>query len=364
MYKKITLIFTCLLCLALIGVSCKKKEQTEKKHTLTESEMTSMVKDFIQKAEKSVHDGKADFLNNAVDTVALKAAVEKKSSALDIGAGMEIFYGNCSFGDYLCDIEESGGSFRFDTTYVKNGQHHVVLRTYDGNGNFQFEDLLMGFQNGKAVIKDAFLYSITSCLSDKIASETILNVFMTIDSPTEDARNMITVTALCANGEYQQMWKLLNEQKNQLQQFTSFYKFYTIGLHACSTNFTGDLEALRNDGADERFILYHQLCHAIRTGDAEAAMQHISKLIDYTGDDPIYWVLYAKALTNAQQYKEALAAYNTAKQGMDYIWDIWTGELTCYKRLRDTETFNNCLLAGKILYGLSDDEIADMGRNF
>lgn len=364
MYKKITLIFTCLLCLALIGVSCKKKEQTEKKHTLTESEMTSMVKDFIQKAEKSVHDGKADFLNNAVDTVALKAAVEKKSSALDIGAGMEIFYGNCSFGDYLCDIEESGGSFRFDTTYVKNGQHHVVLRTYDGNGNFQFEDLLMGFQNGKAVIKDAFLYSITSCLSDKIASETILNVFMTIDSPTEDARNMITVTALCANGEYQQMWKLLNEQKNQLQQFTSFYKFYTIGLHACSTNFTSDLEALRNDGADERFILYHQLCHAIRIGDAEAAMQHISKLIDYTGDDPIYWVLYAKALTNAQQYKEALAAYNTAKQGMDYIWDIWTGELTCYKRLRDTETFNNCLLAGKILYGLSDDEIADMGRNF
>ena len=362
--KRITLLITCVLCMALIGGACKKKQPTEKPASMTEQQKKEAVATFIKEAEKSVHDGKADFLNNAVDTVALKAAVEKKSSALDIGAGMEIFYGNCSFGDYLCDIEESGGSFRFDTTYVKNGQHHVVLRTYDGNGNFQFEDLLMGFQNGKAVIKDAFLYSITSCLSDKIASETILNVFMTIDSPTEDARNMITVTALCANGEYQQMWKLLNEQKNQLQQFTSFYKFYTIGLHACSTNFTGDLEALRNDGADERFILYHQLCHAIRTGDAEAAMQHISKLIDYTGDDPIYWVLYAKVLTNAQRYQEALAAYNTAKQGMDYIWDIWTGELTCYKRLRNTETFNNCLQAGKILYGLSDEEIADMGRNF
>ena len=189
----------------------------------------------------------------------------------------------------------------------------------------------------------------------------MLNVFMTIDSPTEEARNMITVTALCANGEYQQMWKLLNDQKSQLQQFTSFYKFYTIGLHACSTDFTGDLEAI---GGDKRFVLYHQLCHAIRTGDAESTLQYISQLIDYTGDDPIYWVLYAKVLTNAQRYQEALAAYNTAKQGMDYIWDIWTGELTCYKRLRNAETFNNCLQAGKILYGLSDEEIADMGRNF
>lgn len=361
MYKKITLILTCVLCLALVGVSCKKKEQTEKKHTLTEAEMTKAVKDFIQQAEKSVRDGKADFLNNAVDTVALKAAVEKKGSALDLGAGMEIFHGNCAFGDYLCAIEESGGSFRFDTTYVKNGQHHVVLRTYDGNGNFQFEDLQIGFKNGKALIQDAFLYSITSNLSDKIASESTLNVFMTIDNPTEDARNMIMATALCANGEYGKMWKLLNEQRANLQQFTSFYKFYTIGLHECSTDFAGDLEAL---GADMRFNLYHQLCHAIRTGNAEAAIQQISQLIDYTGDDPIYWVLYAKALTNSKQYQEALAAYNTAKQGMDYIWDIWTGELTCYKRLRDTETFNNCLQAGKILYGLSDEEIADMGRNF
>ncbi len=99
MYKKITLILTCVLCLALVGVSCKKKEQTEKKHTLTEAEMTKAVKDFIQQAEKSVRDGKADFLNNAVDTVTLKAAVEKKGSALDLGAGMEIFHGNSASGD-------------------------------------------------------------------------------------------------------------------------------------------------------------------------------------------------------------------------------------------------------------------------
>ncbi len=359
--KRITLLITCVLCMALIGGACKKKQPTEKPASMTEQQKKEAVATFIKEAEKSVRDGKADFLNNAVDTVALKAAAEKKGSALDIGAGMDIFYGNCAFGDYLCDIEESGGSFRFDTLYVKNGQHHVVLRTYDDNGNFQFEDLLIGFKKGKAVIQDAFLYSITSNLSDKIASESTLNVFMTIDNPTADARNMIMATALCANGEYGQMWKLLNEQKANLQQFTSFYKFYTIGLHECSTNFAGDLEVL---GADMRFNLYHQLCHAIRTGNAEAAMQHISQLIDYTGDDPIYWVLYAKALTNAKQYQEALAAYNTAKQGMDYIWDIWTGELVCYKQLHNTESFNNCLQAGKILYGLSDDEIADMGRNF
>ena len=54
MYKKITLILTCVLCLALVGVSCKKKEQTEKKLTMTEAEKTSALKDFIQKAEQSV----------------------------------------------------------------------------------------------------------------------------------------------------------------------------------------------------------------------------------------------------------------------------------------------------------------------
>jgi tetratricopeptide (TPR) repeat protein len=361
--KKIILLTICALCITIIGVSCKKKQSSESTDTLTEQQKKEAIATFIKEAEKSVHDGKADFLNHAVDTVALKAAVAAKCT--DIEAGGNFFSDNCTYGDYLCAIEETGGSFRFDTIYVQNGKYHVVLRTYNSAGNIQFEDLQLGFNHGKIVIEDAFLYSITANLSDKIASEIMLKIYATNDNPTDDARNMVAAIALCESGAYEQMWQLMNTQKNRLQQqFTDFYKFYTIGLHECSTNFTGDLEALRNDGADERFILYHQLCHAIRIGDAEAAMQHISKLIDYTGDDPIYWVLYAKALTNAKQYKEALAAYNTAKQGMDYIWDIWTGELTCYKRLRDTETFNSCLQAGKFLYGLSNDEIADMGRNF
>ena len=254
--KRITLLITCVLCMALIGSACKKKQSPEKSATMTEQQKEEAIATFIKKAEQSVLDGKADFLNQSVDTVALKTTVESKSSALDIGAGMDIFRGNCAFGDYLCAIEEEGGSFRFDTTYVQNGHYHIVLRTYDGNGNFQFEDLKMGFKNGKAFIQDAFLYAITSHLSEKIASESTLNVFMTIDNPTEDARNMIMATALCANGEYGQMWELLNEQKANLQQFTSFYKFYTIGLHECSTDFAGDLEAL---GADMRFNLYHQL---------------------------------------------------------------------------------------------------------
>ena len=369
MYKKFTLILTCILCFSLLAVSCKKKVQTEKKVTIiTEEEKPSALKDFIQKVETSIHDGDATFLNNAVDIDALQMVVSDRgnSSALTTQDGINILHDNCNFGDYLCDIEESGGSFRFDTTYVKDGQHHAVLRTYDSTGNCQFRDLLIGFKNGKVLIEDAFLYSINSNLSDVIVSETMLNFFITNEKPTEEARNMIAVIASCANGNYDAMWQILNAQKQGLiMQFpSSFYQFYTIGMYECATDFQGTLESLRTDGADKRFIQYHNLCYAIRNDDAEATLQCISELINHTGHDPIYNVLYAKVLTNLGRYQDALEAYQQAELDMECIWDIWKGKLLCYKKLGDTEGFNNCLQAGKSLYFLTEEEIEEEAKKF
>ena len=310
-------------------------------------------------------EGNAEFLNNAVDTIAIKAAVSGKCNTTYLEAGRDIFNSNCAYGDYLCAIDSAGGSFRFDTIYKKNDKYHIVLRIYDVNSNIQFEDLQMGFKEGKAVIEDAFLYSITSNLSDKITSDIMIKHFITHDNPTDDARNLVTAIKLWRNGALEQMWQLLNEQKSRLQQqFTEFYRLYTLGLHACSTNFTDDLEALRIDGADERFILYHKLCYDIRTGDADAALQLIPQLITHTGDDPIYLVLYAKALINARRYEEALEIYTEAQKNMECIWDIWTGKLTCYKKLGRTADFNSCLQSGIFLYGLSDEELKDFSKNF
>lgn len=357
--KKIAIYFVVAL-MAVAAVGCKNKVAKEEKAQMTDSQKLALVKEFSEKALKTVMDGDPSFLNNSVDTLALKELVSRKSSALDIGAGMEIFNGNCRYGDYMLDIVNAGGNFRFDTCYVKDKHYHLVLRTYDEDGSLQFDDLQLNFKNGKVVIEDAFIYSLTANLSDKIASETTLNVFMTIENPTEAAKNMITVSALCQHQDYAQMFQLLNEQKTQLQEFTDYYKFYPIGLYECSKNFVADLEKLRDENVDERFILYHKLCYYIGQADVDATYSTIVELMNYTGDDPIYWVLYAQALTAAKNYRDALIAYNTAKQGMDYIWDIWVGELQCYARLGDKETFDNCLGAGKNLYGMKDEELAEL----
>lgn len=359
--KKITILLLCAIFSAFCLSGCKEKKQEKPKTEMSDKEKMAAIETFKTKAMESLASGDADFLNNAVDTVALKTLVAKKTSALEIGAGMEIFHGNCRYGDYLLSVDQTGGSVRFDTCYTKNGRYHLVLRTYDDRGSIMFDDLLLNFKKGKVVIEDAFLYSISALLSDKIASEVTLNTFMTIDNPTEDARNMILVTALCQSGQYSRMWELMQDKKAQLLQFTDFYKFYPIGLYECSRNFVADLENLRNDGADERFILYHKLCYFIGQADTDNAFLTITQLINHTGDDPIFWVLYAQTLATAKNYKDALIAYNTAKQGMGYIWDIWTGELACYKRLHETETFQSCLNAGKELFGLTQEECEKIG---
>lgn len=360
--KKVTIILLCAIFATFALAGCKDKQQEKTKTEMGAKEKMAAVETFKAKAMESLASGDANFLNNSVDTVTLKALVAKKTSALEIGAGMEIFHGNCRYGDYLLSIDTTGGSVRFDTCYVKDNRYHLVLRTYDDRGTVMFDDLLLNFKNGKVVIEDAFLYSISSLLSDKIASEVTLNAFMTIENPTEEARNMILVTALCQSGQYDKMWELMQEKKSGLQQFTDYYKFYPIGLYECSRNFVADLENMRNDGTDERFILFHKLCYFIGQADTDNAFLTITELINHTGDDPIFWVLYAQTLATAKNYKDALIAYNTAKQGMGYIWDIWTGELACYKRLHDTATFQSCLSAGTELFGLTEEECKKIGE--
>ncbi|MBQ4355455.1 MAG: hypothetical protein II757_02225 [Bacteroidales bacterium] len=354
-----------ILAVLLLGFAAGCKRDADKRSAtqqMTAAEKISAVKKFAQQMTDTIMAGDPAPLNDAIDTVALKQRVTAIGAALEIGAGMEIFHGNSRYGDYLLDIVENGGDFRFDTCYLRGDTAHLVLRTYDEDGSIQFDDLQLGFRDGQPVIQDAYIYSLAADLSRKIASETTINAFMTTDNPTEAAKNMVTVSALCKQGQYAQMWQLLNDQKSDLQQFTDYYRFYTIGMYECSKDFLTDLEQLRADGLDERFVLYHKLCYQIGEGQADGVYATILQLMNYTGDDPIYWLLYGKTLAVARRYNDALIAYNTAKQGMDYIWDIWTGELECYAHLGDAATFHSCLSAGKHLYGMTDGELTDFTR--
>ena len=88
----------------------------------------------------------------------------------------------------------------------------------------------------------------------------------------------------------------------------------------------------------------------------------IQQLIDYTGEDPIYWVFYGKSLYNSGDYEGALKAYNNAEQAMPAIWDIWTGKLNCYYRLHDKEAFNECLSHAEELFGMSEVEVKEFAK--
>lgn len=360
--KKIFIISTLCIALCCFFTSCKKdkKEDNQTKTVAITEANLHLIKSFGENITNTILKQDPDFFNNSIDTGTLKNLAIQKSSSVTFGKGPEIFSQNSRYGDYLLSIVNNGGDFRIDTCYVKNGRYHLLLRIYNQYGGIEFEDLQINMRGNSPVVEDAFIYTIAGNLSDKIASEASFSAFMSNENPTDAARNMLTVTALYGSGDFAQMWQILRDNRTQLKEFTAFYNFYPIGLYQFSDNVAGDLEQLKNEGVDERYVAYHQLCYAIFKGDVDATDAAILKLIDFTGDDPIYTFLYGKALMNAHRFDDALLAFNAAKsQKITYFWDLWNAELECYAQLGNRETFQQCLNAGKNLYGMSDQDLAE-----
>lgn len=356
-----TYIYIVLLSLALL-TGCRQKKQDEKPAESVNEEQ--LMRDFIQQMENAVAQGLPDYINDAIDTNVLKAKAAEVSDAVEMGMGPKIFEGNCSYGDMFVEIVKNGGDVRFDTCYVQEGIHHLVARTYDAYGNLQFHDFQILFKKNKPMITDAFLYDFSSMLSQKIGHEASLNAFLNLPEPKEPAITMKSLMDAFDEGNYKQMLSLLREKKELLSSYPVYNKFFTIALFESSEDFVGEMEKFQAEGADPRFVLLQELNYYTAKGIPQGAFQAINQLIDYTGDDPVYWLMYARTLAEAGQYQDALDAYNTAKQGFqNYIWDIWTGELSCYYHLNEKERFNSCLNAGKELYGMQDSELKSLVQN-
>ena len=109
-------------------------------------------------------------------------------------------------------------------------------------------------------------------------------------------------------------------------------------------------------------ILLHLLMFNLNEGLMEANDETISQLIELTGDDPIYLLLFGKTNYYAQQYEAALMCYETAAQYLPPLWDLWYSQLECYYKLHDTEHFNQCLSSAKTSYGMTDDELTALQK--
>lgn len=325
------------------------------------------VKEYAQMLEQSVLQERptVEIFGNAFDTVAIKAKIAGNSiaaSALDLDYGKDIFEGNLNYGDRAVAVVESGGDFRLDTCYQEDGQFHAVFRIYDTLGGVEFDDFTIG-QNaaGELKIQDCFIYNLSCWLSEKMESEIVYNAMRNMESLDSAANLMGRVILLHNIGDFSAMLRLLKENPDLAETYPAFNMYYLIGLRHASKNYIADLEWLAERGADKRFLLVHAMSYYASTGQCEKSFETMSQLMSDTGDDPIYWVLFGKSLSEAGQFADALNALQNAKVGLGHtLWDIWICELNCYRGLADEDAFRACLATGKELFGLSDEELTQL----
>ena len=350
-----------LLSISLL-VSCKKKQDTA---TIADSTLIlneQLATEFAQKIEMSVLNEAPDFFDNAFDKKHIREVISEAnsivSSAFDTKFGREAFDNNFRYGTFAVAAIQDGGDFRYVSHYEKEGEHHVIFRIFR---DFYPEiyDCILGISDDNEVkIKEAYIYNLSSTLSNLVLQDVLYCTMMNTE-PDEAARVVTTAEELYDAGKFRPLLQHLQDNKELIKDYPYYSFFYIQSINELSSDFIADLEKMKEDGIDERCILVHKLIYYTNTGKTESVESVIQQLIDYTGEDPIYWVFYGKALANGGDWEGALKAYNNAELAMPTIWDIWQGQLDCHYHLRDKEAFNECLSHAEELFGMSEVEVKE-----
>ena len=351
-----------LLLAVTLFASCKKKQQAETTADSTLILNEQLATEFAQKIEMSVLNEAPDFYNDAFDKKHIREVISEANSivasAFDTQVGRKCFDATFLYGDFAVGAVQDGGDFRFLKYYEKDGEHHVIFRTYNDFG-LQISDCILGIsEDNEVTIKDAYLYNLSSTFSNMVLHDMLYCTMMNTE-PDEAARALSTAEELSNDGKYKQLLQHLQTNKELIKDYPYYSFFYIQAINELQTDFIANLEKMKEDGLDDRCILVHKLIYYTHAGKADALEPVIQQLIDYTGEDPIYWVFYGKALYNSGDYAGAMKAYTNAEQAMPTIWDIWTGKLDCHYHLRDKEAFNECLSHAEELFGMSEVEVKE-----
>ena len=354
-----------LLLTVVLLASCKKKQESDTAADSTLILNEQLATDFAQQIEQSVLNEAPDFYNDAFDKKRIREVISAANSivasAFDTQFGRTAFDNNFRNGDFAVNEVLDGGDFRFLRYYEKDGEHHVIFRTYNDFG-LQISDCILGISEANEVtIKNAYLYNLSSTFSNMVLHDMLYCTMMNTE-PDETARALNTAEELFNDGKYKQLLQHLQTNKELIKDYPYYSFFYIQALNELQTDFVANLEKMKEDGLDDRCILVHELIYYTHAGKADALEPVIQQLIDYTGEDPIYWVFYGKALYNSGDYTGALKAYNNAEQAMPTIWDIWTGKLDCYYRLHDKEAIKECLSHAEELFGMSEVEVKEFAK--
>ena len=342
--------------------SCKKKQEVTETADSTLILNEQLATDFAQKIEMSVLNEAPDFFNDAFDKKHIREVISEANSivasAFDTKFGREAFDNNFHYGDFAVAAVQDGGDFRFIRHYEEDGEHHVIFRIFRDFYPEIYDCVLGISDNNEVKIKEAYIYNLSSTLSNLVLQDVLYCTMMNTE-PDDAARAITTAEELLHARNFRSLLQHLQENKELIREYPYYSFFYIQAINELSSNFIADLEKMKEDSIDERCILVHKLIYYTNAGKADALEPVIQKLIDYTGEDPIYWIFYGKALANGSDYEGALKAFCNAELAMPTIWDIWSGKLDCYYRLNRRSDFDQCISQATELFGMSDMEIKE-----
>lgn len=358
--KKYNLIYLSIfLIIGLLSFSCKKGGKSDsEKVTLDSLHIT----EFAQNIEKNVINGDTIFYVKAFDKKGLKLKLQENSIAF---SSLDANFGQFYFDNYFDRISDAaveavanGGDFKFVKYYKKGEEHHIVMRTYQ-DYTVSFFDWIVGIVDNEIKIKEGFIYNQSSTLSNDLIYYLHYHV-MEITNPDGATPNLVKANGLLMAGKEREALKLLQKNKSQLKQYPTYWQIYIGALYESDNkNFIANLDALKKEGIDDRTIYLHKLLYYSSNGNSKATEQIISKMIDLTGDDPVYLFLYGKSLSIEEDFKNALICYQNLEKAMPLLWDIWCEKLGCYYQLGDTEAFKKYALQGVSNFGMSESELLD-----
>ncbi|MBP5710103.1 MAG: hypothetical protein J6W84_03915 [Bacteroidales bacterium] len=336
---------------------CKRKEKdtsTLEPLALNQETVTAFAKQIVY----SVNRGDAEFFNNAFDKEHIKGIISDNSlvfSSLDTDFGNDYFEYCFRQGDFAVETVNNGGDFYFSQYYEKEGEHHIIFRTYQGYG-IKIEDYIVDTSDQKLKIKDGFIYNLSTTFSNQVRYSVLLNVLQKTEA-SEITHIFSESDKLMKDKKYNEAYSLLNKNAPLLKEYPYFTQSYLqAAFMAHPYQFINFLE---NQELDDRAILTHKLLYYTNGGYLKEAEETINKLIDYTGDDPIYLFLYAKANTVAEKYDDALVCLQNLESALPPLWDITLTKLQCCEKTGNDSLFVATMLSAKDIYGLSDAELLE-----
>ena len=345
--------------LGAISISCKKGTfSNADKVTLDSLNVT----EFALELEKSVLDGDTLFYASSFDKEFLKTKLQDNSIAF---SSLDASFGKDNFERYFHQIGiaavsaiENYGDFKFVNYYVKDNEHHIVMRTYE-QFTIKIDDWIVHVVDNKIKIKEGFLFNTSTTLSNDLIYY-LHQIAMLKTNPEGAIPHLVKATGLLMAGREKEALKILEKNKVFLKQYPSYWKIYIMCLQELDVNkYIQRIDALKDEGYDSRSLLLHKLLFYVNSGNSELSRQMIEQLIPFTGDDPIYLFLYGKALTLEGDYKNGMLCFQNLETAMPLLWDVWCEKLECYYHLGDVDNFKKSALLGYNTFDMTEAELLD-----